>query len=299
MHKKKASVTELFAQGKWMDALDLLNLIAFAKEVAEDAILLQGYTDLTTRQLHDASLGCIIFGYIPPNRLQCVWSLQHPDYQGPCLYPGCSKLRCQGNRLIITNKQPLEMHVHLPHHKNDGVWDNEPITFQLPSALASLLFEWTSFGHKHMCMQLQPQQAPSPYVFMNLKGLPFNTTTLGSYWQKWIKEQGGAPNLRPSRCRHIFVDERLSADRVEGPLDTGAAMAMGNSVSAWNLHYHRQKHFHPKEAQQAVNSMDLWRESLQQSTTPPAAIPAATTSSAASGLLSLVPRNTSQKQAWC
>ena len=283
-------MTELFEQGRWMDALDLLNLMTNAKEVAEDAILLRGYDDITTRQLHNACMGCILFGYIPPNRLQCVWSLHHPDYKGPCLYPSCKKANCSGNRLITISKQPLQLHLHLPHHKNEGVWDNEPIRFQLPPTIASMLSEWCTFGHKHMCTQLLPNKAPSPYVFMSGKGVPFNTTSLGNYWQKWIKEQGGAPNLPPSRCRHIFVDERLSEDRVQGPTDKGAAMAMGNSVQAWQQYYHRQVHFHAKEAQTAVNSMDVWRQSMQEAAapTPQLVLPQAPPSSAA-GLMSLVP----------
>ena len=63
-------------------------------------------------------------------------------------------------------------------------------------------------------------------------------------------------------CRHIFVEERLSAGRVEGPADKGAAMAMGNTVAAWERHYHKQRHFHPRECQQAVSAMQVWREHL-------------------------------------
>ena len=68
--------------------------------------------------------------------------------------------------------------------------------------------------------------------------------------------------MPPSRCRHIFVEERMSAGRVEGPADKGAAMAMGNTVATWERHYHKQRHFHPRECQQAVDSMQVWREHL-------------------------------------
>jgi hypothetical protein len=46
----------------------------------------------------------------------------------------------------------------------------------------------------------------------------------------------------PSKLRHIFVDERCSADYVEGPSNKAAARLMGNSVgglllsSGWHLH---------------------------------------------------------------
>ena len=262
MHRKKESVAELTEQGRWMDAPDLLKLICMAREAAEDAIAERGYDPDTIRMAHDSTLACLVFGYIPPGRMQTIWSLQHPHYQGPCLYPDCSKHNCKGNRLIsdLSQKPPV-VSIHLPHHKNDGSWDREPITYQFPPELAAIMIEWTEHGHPCLCQQLQ--QPNCPYVFMHPMGKPFSTTTIGQHWQKWVYKQGGPPNLPPSRCRHIFVDERMSEDRVEGPLDKGAAMAMGNSVEAWIKYYHKQHHFHPEEAQQAVFTMDGWRGRLK------------------------------------
>ena len=51
----------------------------------------------------------------------------------------------------------------------------------------------------------------------------------------------------------------MSDERVEGPKNQGAAMAMGNTVASWGRYYHKQKHFHPRDCQAAVNAMDVWR----------------------------------------
>ena len=73
-----------------------------------------------------------------------------------------------------------------------------------------------------------------------------------------------------ARCHHpcvdtSIVDERRSDDRVSGPTDRGAAMAMGNSTDAWDRYYEKQRHFHPVDCQRAVNAMDTWREGLLKS----------------------------------
>jgi hypothetical protein len=60
--------------------------------------------------------------------------------------------------------------------------------------------------------------------------------------------------------RHIFVEERMSNERVDGPQDKGASMVMGHSLKMWGSHYDTQ--YHGREAQNAVDGMDRWRDNL-------------------------------------
>ena len=274
--KKRPSVTELIEEGKWMDAAELVQLITRAREDVEADIHIHGFEPSVCRDLHDVTLACTIFGYLPPIRLTCIWSLLHPLYQGECLYDDCSRgSSCKGNRLVILSEDPLRMQMHLPHHKCETAWDHEAIYFDVPYELAQLMLMWVGTGHLELCQELLPAgDPPLPFVFINSKGVGFSTSTLGRDWKRWIELHGGVPHLPPSMCRHIFVEERMSARRVEGPADRGAAMAMGNTVAAWERHYHKQRHFHPRECQQAVDSMQGWREHLLGA--PPTSSTAAT-----------------------
>ncbi len=58
----------------------------------------------------------------------------------------------------------------------------------------------------------------------------------------------------------MFVDERRGADRVPGPEDSAAAMVMANSIRSWDQNYDLQ--FKQREAQKAVDSMEVWRQHM-------------------------------------
>ncbi|DBB06052.1 TPA: hypothetical protein ACH3X3_010023 [Trebouxia sp. C0006] len=68
--------------------------------------------------------------------------------------------------------------------------------------------------------------------------------------------------MNPSMCRQVFVDERASNSAAAGPSNQGAAMVMGHSEQQWRNWYDMQ--FHPRLAQNAVNSMQLWRTAMLQ-----------------------------------
>ena len=68
--------------------------------------------------------------------------------------------------------------------------------------------------------------------------------------------------MNPSMCRQVFVDVRASNSAAAGPSNQGAAMVMGHSEQQWRNWYDIQ--FHPRLAQNAVNSMQLWRTAMLQ-----------------------------------
>lgn len=263
LHQHKATVLELAEDGKWMDAPDLLRLIITAREDVEAAIMTDGLDCTSARELHDVAMASTMFGYLPPMRTGSICSLLHPDYKGPCLFPDCMRPNCHGNRLSFLSRDPLKIQLQLVHHKNQSSWEHTPIQFQIPEELANLLAMWLDQGHKELCSDLLLcEDPPCPHVFMNREGRGYTPNSLGKWWRPWVKKHGGAAALPPSMCRHIFVDERRSDSRAQGPTDKGAAMAMGNSERAWDAHYEKQRHFHSRDCQAAVSAMDVWRDSL-------------------------------------
>ncbi len=67
--------------------------------------------------------------------------------------------------------------------------------------------------------------------------------------------------MNPSMCRQVFVDEKASNSAAAGPSNQGAAMVMGHSKQQWRWY---DMQFHPRLAQNAVNSMQLWRTAMLQ-----------------------------------
>ena len=67
-------------------------------------------------------------------------------------------------------------------------------------------------------------------------------------------------NIVGCRLRKIWVDERLSLERVEGPENHQAAQVMGNSVDAWNKHYDLACNL--RDSQAGVDSTAVWRRNM-------------------------------------
>ena len=100
----------------------------------------------------------------------------------------------------------------------------------------------------------------SPYMFVDKNGQAFEDCTFTTYWYGLLRRLGCKQAFPPSWLRHIFVDERRSKARVEGPSDVGASQVMGNSVAQWDKTYDLE--YDSRNAQEAVNAMDKWRGCL-------------------------------------
>ena len=62
------------------------------------------------------------------------------------------------------------------------------------------------------------------------------------------------------RLRDIFIDERRSHSAARGPLDHQAAIAMGNSLRAWQDYY--DKNYTKRECQAGIEAMFAWRSNM-------------------------------------
>ena len=154
------------------------------------------------------------------------------------------------------------MQLLLTHHKNQQSWKQAPIHFEIPTELAQLLLTWLEGAHKELCLYHLPIGDPAyaPCMPLCVHGQAWGRLEhqrLEEVVDALVKAHGGVEHLPPSTCRHMFVDERRSYGMADEPQDKGASMAMGNSLKAWDKHYDRQRHFHPKDCQAAVNAMDI------------------------------------------
>jgi hypothetical protein len=128
------------------------------------------------------------------------------------------------------------------------------ITFKLPASLNDIMVPFFTRGHHSLLTS-------NPTVFVDLGGNPLTKTNFSSYFHRMTRcLQPDFPKLAPSLLRHVFVDERMSKQRVQGPEDKGAAHVMGNSEQQWHLSYDLQ--FDTREAQAAVDAMDAWRQNV-------------------------------------
>lgn len=141
------------------------------------------------------------------------------------------------------------------HHKNESRWDYLPIEFIIPDSLTQRLLPWITMGHKILAA---PNQRLL-FVHPN-SGLGLNAVNLSQWFQQLLAKFDAPFRFPPSQLRHIFVDERCSAEAVGGPSGSGAARIMGNSVERWAISYDRN--LHTREVQAAANAMDQWRAEL-------------------------------------
>lgn len=257
----------LAAAGKWMDCRAFVKLLHSIQTHSQVGWHKTG-SSMQAREVHDAILACVMITHLPPLRLSMIRSMLYtaPDEAcTPCKHPDCRRADCEGNRLYVESTSPLRLRMKFPHHKNENKWKHAVIDFIVPEELAELLHMYLEGPRRQlMCSTCST-------VFMDLQGRPFDiSSSFCSYWQRFLVSHG-APALNPSICRQIFVVERMSEGAAVGPSNRGAAMVMGHSVKQWHDWYDLK--FHSRLAQDAVNSMQDWRQSLLDGEAAPASVP--------------------------
>ena len=121
--------------------------------------------------------------------------------------------------LLFTCRKPLACQLRTLHCR----WATG-LTFSVPDTLNQLLGSF-SMG--------RTQLTDSPFAFVDLSGRALTKTGISSYFHSMLSTMDPSfPTIPPSLLRQIFVDERRSRQRVEGPDDAAAAQVMGNSTQA-------------------------------------------------------------------
>lgn len=211
--------------------------------------------------LHNIALLALLFGYLPTLRLACVRTALHPDHAaaaGRCSDPDCcNPASCSGNRLEWAREQGRELKACFPHHKTEfaRVQYSDGLSFFLSQLLCATIELYIREGHPFLT-----QETGCPFLFLNQDRQHMGSTTLPQWFIR-LQSQTSAPwtPFPPYMLRHVFATER-GAGAGPGPSAAAAAVVMGNSPQEWARTY--DLGFRARAAQEAVNAMAEWRESM-------------------------------------
>ena len=248
---KKRDVQDMKDKGTWQDAAQIVSLLESAKSDVLSTCSAGPLTLEQARQLHDITVVCCMFGWLPPLRSSCIRTLVTPSHDGPCSHADCTSDDCRGNRLLINEAQQLA--IHLPHHKSAKRWP--PIQYVLPLSLASLVLLYLRWGHSVLADDMDVQHG---HAFMSRKGKPFTSSNFSSFAKGVLVDLGG-PNMPPHTLRHVYVCDRM-AEAIVGPSRDGEAYCMGHHSDQWEESYDLQSL--QRQGQAAVDAMDGWRANL-------------------------------------
>ena len=242
-------------EGKWMHARDLVCLFEKHRAGVMEAFASASrvLSPKQARYVHDVTMCCCMFGWMPPLRLYCVRSMAAPAAAMVCPEEGCSTSArpCVGNRVMFTPSGSLCF--HLPHHKNAMKWGKLAIQFDVPLGLLQLLQLYLDQARPVL---LADCEVSLPQLFFTTTGLRFSSARFCQYFKE-IMHSMGAPAIAPKDLRHIFVVDRCDDKTAPGPVNAGAAMVMGHSERAWASVYDLK--YNRRMADAAVSAMGDWR----------------------------------------
>ena len=245
----------LHEQGKWMHAKDVVCLFEQHRHGVMEAFanVSRVLSPAQARRVHDITLCCCMFGWMPPLRLYCIRTVTAPSVSRVCSEVGCSTPArpCAGNSITVTPSASLSF--HLPHHKNSLRWGKLAIQFAVPPGLHELL---QLYLDKARPVLLAENEVSLPHLFFTTTGHKFSSSRFCQYFQE-IMVKMGAPAIAPKDLRHIFVVDRCDDTSVPGPVNAGAAMVMGHSERAWHNVYDLK--YSRRMADDAVSAMADWR----------------------------------------
>ena len=169
-----------------IEAADLLKLIIAFKDSAMSAYQADmkqlGYAQADSlRQLHDATLLCCMFGWLPPMRSSMLISLQIPDQPHACLEDTCN---CAGNYLH-SSRSPGQLDARWYHHKTARKQQGKPIAYTMPADLSQLL---TILLDKANRWKLASKTART--VFVNKKGDEMSPSKWQTYFSGLLPQLG-------------------------------------------------------------------------------------------------------------
>ena len=263
MPRSMRSIPKLQLLSKWLPAGELVSLLVEKKAAIEAEC--KAATVLTlaqARALHDICMACLLFGWLPPIRGQCIRLLQSPHHNLPCaLYPhqGCRDPHCKGNKLVPLGDGLFKL--HLPHFKTRKF--TQDLSLVLPADLSALLSLYMVKGCHVLRQHKADASAEHGFMFMNTLGRAFSITSFVKYYQNLMQSWGGV-SISPGILRHIFVEERMSSDPAPGPSNTDAAHCMTHSELMWKAYY--DLGLQSREAQRAIGAMAEWRDTLKAMT---------------------------------
>ena len=257
------------AAGKWATTCALVECFEAARvKVLEDV---QHWQDghpgqqlsfCQSLEVQDVLYANMMFGQLPPMRLECIRTMRRPDVSPACLEEHCQLgPECAGNRLELTTQGSIRL--VFPHHKNRRTWGTDIVIESVPPQLEELFLLYLREAMPTLTRVL-PKAQLHGLVFFTRTGIP-HPNSMSLYFNSVMKRLGMPQQLHiaPQNLRHIFIEERLGVSSVPGPSDRGASLVMGNSVGAWRSWYELSR-WDGRSAQRAVDDMQTWRAAILQ-----------------------------------
>ena len=170
-----------------IEATDLLKLLIIFKDsawAAYQADMAQlGHARLDSiRGIHDATMLCCLFGWVPPMRVSMLISLLKPDLKHECLQQNCN---CAGNFLHYQSKTQLGVSWH--HHKTARKQGGVAITYALPEELNTMFHILLDPANRKL---LASKDQVDRTVFLTTTGKELSMGTWGHYFDKLTTKMG-------------------------------------------------------------------------------------------------------------
>ena len=172
-----------------IEATDLLKLLIAFKNRAWAAyradMAKYGYAKADSiRDIHDATILCCMFGWVPPMRVSMIVSLLKPAEKHKCLEPNCS---CPGNFLHYESKSQLAVSWH--HHKTARKMGGAAICYALPQELNAMFQVLLDPSNRKL---LDSKEQVDRTVFLTPTGKELSMSNWGYYFDKMVTKLGKA-----------------------------------------------------------------------------------------------------------
>ena len=170
-----------------IEATDLLKLLIAFKDsswAAYQADMTQyGHARCDSiRDLHDATMLCCMFGWLPPMRVSMLITLLMPHVKHQCLQPNCT---CTGN--FLSHQSTSQLAVNWHHHKTARKQGGLPITYALPEELNTMFHILLEPSNRRL---LASKEQADRTVFLSPTGRDLTMGTWGHYFDKVTSKIG-------------------------------------------------------------------------------------------------------------
>lgn len=280
------SLAELEEQGRWIDPVLLIQSTVNAHTAACQLLPTNNSSSLTRQaavKVMEVAMCCFFCAFIPPMRPSVVITLQHPAYTGDCLHPKCQhKSRCKGDRLEWALPPPTpgspsstikKLRLVAPHHKTRPDAKEKLIAFFLPAEMQEMMRVHLTTGISVISQRFSydTENGLPPTVFITAStGKQMSPQQVSQVFQRTVVPSGYRISPRVARACFSTLVRDDAMQNGFGVLydEDGAAAVMGNSIEVWNSFYDRK--YAERRAQEAVDSLARFRQSLVASANPAA-----------------------------
>ena len=152
-------------------------------------------TNDSIRGIHDATMLCCMFGWVPPMRVSMLISLMKPHQKHQCLEPSCI---CPGN--YLHHESPTQLAVSWHHHKTARKQGGGAISYVLPQELNTMFNVLLDRVNRKY---LESKEQVDRTVFLSPTGRELSMSTWGHYFDKLVTKIGKR-TLHSALCKRTL-----------------------------------------------------------------------------------------------